>query len=125
MRKTCTVCGERKPLADFPVLKAGVGGRHSQCRECRKEYFVRHNRKRYHENPKYREEHLNRTRERHANSSERIRDLIKEAEFLTAFGTPEAREEFADSLTYSDQYMSQTLDELAAAWQGSGRDRHL
>jgi hypothetical protein len=32
--KTCTVCGETKPLAQFGRSARGVGGRRSQCKKC-------------------------------------------------------------------------------------------
>lgn len=33
--KTCTGCGEHKPLDSFPVVSARPDGRHTRCRECR------------------------------------------------------------------------------------------
>ena len=32
--KTCSVCGENKPLAEFGRSARGVGGRRSQCKKC-------------------------------------------------------------------------------------------
>jgi len=32
--KTCSVCGETKPLAEFCRSARGAGGRRSQCKEC-------------------------------------------------------------------------------------------
>jgi hypothetical protein len=32
--KTCTVCGETKPLAEFGRNARGAGGRRSQCKQC-------------------------------------------------------------------------------------------
>jgi hypothetical protein len=32
--KTCSVCGETKPLAEFGRSARGVGGRRSQCKRC-------------------------------------------------------------------------------------------
>jgi Recombination endonuclease VII len=32
--KTCSVCGETKPLAEFGRSARGVGGRRSQCKQC-------------------------------------------------------------------------------------------
>ena len=44
MSKTCTKCGETKPLDDFHRDKTGAGGRRSYCKECAREY-----KRRYHE----------------------------------------------------------------------------
>ena len=38
MSKTCTKCGETKPLDDFHRNKTGVGGRRSDCKKCVREY---------------------------------------------------------------------------------------
>jgi hypothetical protein len=32
--KTCSVCGETKPLAEFGRSARGAGGRRSQCKKC-------------------------------------------------------------------------------------------
>src|SRR6266566_8597968 len=32
--KTCSVCGETKPLAEFGRSARGAGGRRSQCKQC-------------------------------------------------------------------------------------------
>ena len=44
MSKTCTKCGETKPLDDFHRDKTGAGGRRPDCKECVREY-----KRRYHE----------------------------------------------------------------------------
>ena len=44
MSKTCTKCGETKPLDDFYRDKTGAGGRRPDCKECVREYS-----RRYHE----------------------------------------------------------------------------
>jgi hypothetical protein len=36
--KTCTKCGEVKPLAEFPFRHKETGQRHSACRACRAEW---------------------------------------------------------------------------------------
>lgn len=38
MRKTCTTCHEEKTLDSFTVDKGGKFGRHSKCKECKREY---------------------------------------------------------------------------------------
>ena len=36
--KTCNTCGIMKPLEEFHVLKSGVGGKNSKCKECYNSY---------------------------------------------------------------------------------------
>ena len=52
MSKTCTKCGETKPLDDFHRHKGKADGRRSHCKECVREYYRR-----------YREENLDERRE--------------------------------------------------------------
>jgi hypothetical protein len=40
--KTCTTCGEVKPLAEFPFRNKAAGQRHSACRACRAEWARDH-----------------------------------------------------------------------------------
>ena len=42
MSKTCTKCGETKPLDGFHRNKGGVDGRRSDCKECMREYLRRY-----------------------------------------------------------------------------------
>ena len=42
MSKTCTKCGETKPLDDFHRNKTGAGGRRPDCKECVREYARRY-----------------------------------------------------------------------------------
>jgi hypothetical protein len=37
--KTCTKCGETKPLEEFHLHKKGKFGRHPQCRTCRSRHW--------------------------------------------------------------------------------------
>jgi len=37
--KACTRCGELKKLVDFAILKAGLGGSESRCKECKRTYY--------------------------------------------------------------------------------------
>lgn len=37
--KTCTKCGEAKPLAEFHARKRGAGGKSSQCKACAGAYL--------------------------------------------------------------------------------------
>ena len=52
MSKTCTKCGETKPLDDFHRDKTRAGGRRPECKECVREYRRR-----------YREENRDKVRE--------------------------------------------------------------
>lgn len=38
MYKTCSICNIQKELSEFHLLKNGINGKHSQCKECRKKY---------------------------------------------------------------------------------------
>lgn len=38
-KKTCTKCGEEKPLGDFSKAKNGKHGRQASCRDCQKAYY--------------------------------------------------------------------------------------
>ena len=38
MQKTCTKCGETKPVEDFPKAKTGTFGRRGDCKLCRRGY---------------------------------------------------------------------------------------
>ena len=78
MSKTCTKCGETKPLDDFHRNKTGAGGRRPDCKECVREYS-----RRYHEenrdkererNRRYREENRDKERERKHRYREENRD---------------------------------------------------
>lgn len=58
--KTCTGCGETKPLEDFKKHKAGRFGRESKCKDCERE-----RQRAWHErNPDYMREYMKGWRER-------------------------------------------------------------
>ena len=95
MSKTCTKCGETKPLDGFHRDKARAGGRRSYCKECVREYthrYLEENRdkerertRRYHEenrdkvrerNRRYREENRDKERERNRRYREENRDKM-------------------------------------------------
>lgn len=38
LSKTCTKCGDTKPVEDFPLAKSGIHGRRGDCRVCRRAY---------------------------------------------------------------------------------------
>lgn len=40
--KTCTICGETKPLDDFSRNKQAADGRQSQCKTCMSEYAAKY-----------------------------------------------------------------------------------
>ena len=67
MSKTCTKCGETKPLDDFHRDKTRSGGRRSDCKECRREYSRR-----------YREENRDERREYDRRYREENRDELRE-----------------------------------------------
>ena len=91
MSKTCTKCGETKPLDDFHRNKTGAGGRRSYCKECVREYTRRYyeenrdkarerKRRHYEENRdnhrRYYEENRDKVREYHRRYYEENRDII-------------------------------------------------
>ena len=97
MSKTCTKCGETKPLDDFHRNKTGAGGRRPDCKECVREYARRYyeeNRdkrleysRRYHEENRdktldyqrrYYEENRDKVRERQRRYREENRDIINQ-----------------------------------------------
>ena len=82
MSKTCTKCGETKPLDDFHRNKTGAGGRRPDCKECVREYKRRHyeeNRDKVRErNRRYREENRDKVRERKHRYREENRDIINQ-----------------------------------------------
>ena len=63
--KTCTKCGETKPLDDFHRNQSGADGRRSRCRECTAEYRRR-----------YREENLDKVMEYQRRWREENRDKV-------------------------------------------------
>src|SRR5438067_12495713 len=40
-KKTCSQCGERKPIGEFNRKKTAPDGRRAECRECTREYRKR------------------------------------------------------------------------------------
>ena len=83
MSKTCTKCGETKPLDDFYRDKTRAGGRWPYCKECVREYTRRHyeeNRDKERErNRRYREENRDKVRERKRRYYEENRDKVRES----------------------------------------------
>lgn len=69
MSKTCTKCGETKPLDGFRRDKSKKGGRRSACTECTKE-----------SNRRYREENRDKERERSRRWREENRDKKLESD---------------------------------------------
>ena len=67
MSKTCTKCGETKPLDDFHRDKTGAGGRRPDCKECVREY-----KRRYHE--ENRDKELDRHRRYHEENRDKVRE---------------------------------------------------
>ena len=65
--KTCTKCGETKPLDDFHRHRSGADGLRARCRECRAE-----------DKRRYREENRDKEMERHRRYYEANRDKALE-----------------------------------------------
>ena len=84
MSKTCTKCGETKPLDDFHRDKRRPDGRRSDCKECGREYkrrYLEGNRdelREYHR--RYREENRDKVRERKHRYYEENRDKVRECQ---------------------------------------------
>ena len=82
MSKTCTKCGETKPLDDFHRHKTGAGGRRPDCKECRREYSRRYreeNRdKTLDYQRRYYEENRDKERERKHRYREENRDILNQ-----------------------------------------------
>ena len=95
MSKTCTKCGETKPLDDFHRDKTGAGGRRPDCKECRRGYSRR-----------YREENRDERREYDRRYREENRDELRERALRY-------REENRDKrLEYGLRYYEENRDEL-------------
>ena len=67
--KTCTKCGETKPLGDFHRDQSSADGRQARCRECAAEY-----RRRYYE------KNRDKVRERNRRWREENRDKVRECD---------------------------------------------
>ena len=82
MSKTCTKCGETKPLDDFHRNKTGAGGRRPDCKECVREYkrsYYEENRdKRLEYSRRYYEENRDKVRECQRRYREENRDIINQ-----------------------------------------------
>ena len=80
MSKTCTKCGETKSLDGFHRNKGGVDGRHSRCKECRRErkrrYYEENRDKVLESQCSYREENRDKTLDYQRRYYEENRDII-------------------------------------------------
>ena len=84
MSKTCTKCGETKPLDDFHRDKTRTGGRRPYCKECVQEYTRRY----YEENRdkwleyarRYHGENRDKVRERKRSYYEENRDKVRKSQ---------------------------------------------
>ena len=78
--KTCTKCGETKPLDDFHRHRSSADGRKARCRECRaedKRRYREENRDKIAETDRrYREENRDKVLERQRRYREENRDYI-------------------------------------------------
>lgn len=92
-RKTCTKCGEEKPLSEFRINKQGRLGRHSRCRACEAQY----QREKYKRNPERHAAYIKAWQERHP---ERAAAIKRRCELRRNYGlTPEDY----DSLLHQQQ----------------------
>ena len=108
MSKTCTKCGEKKPLDGFHRNKRKADGRDPHCKECRREYNRRYreeNRdKTLDYSRRYREENRDKERERNRRYREENRDKVRER-------NRRYREENRDkTLDYSRRYCEENRD---------------
>ena len=82
MSKTCTKCGETKPLDDFHRDKTRAGGRRPECKECVREdlrrYYEENHDKRLEYARRYREENRDKVRESERRYYEENRDKVWE-----------------------------------------------
>ena len=78
MSKTCAKCGETKSLDGFHRNKGGVDGRHSHCKECRRErkrrYYEENRDKVLESQRSYREENRDKTLDYQRSYREENRD---------------------------------------------------
>ena len=128
MSKTCTKCGETKPLDDFHRNKTGAGGRRPDCKECVREYARRYyeeNRDKVRERQRrYREENrdiINQEKKIHHAQNTRISNLLASKK-----GAPYSPEE--DALILADNGMTiyQKAIELGRTYQSvKARKHHL
>ena len=84
MSKTCTKCGETKPLDDFHRNKTGAGGRRPDCKECVREcsrrYYEENRDKRLECSRRYYEENRDKVREYKRSYYEESRDKVRECQ---------------------------------------------
>ena len=82
MSKTCTKCGETKSLDGFHRNKGGVDGRHSRCKECRRErkrrYYEENRDKVLESQCSYREENRDKTLDYQRRYREENRDILNQ-----------------------------------------------
>ena len=100
--KTCTSCGEPKPLDEFNRAKKGKFGREATCRECKRQYYrdnCEHTKKRIR---KYKED--NKEQIKHKNKQYRDSDR---GQSLSKKYRQEHREEL---LEYHKEYRKNNLE---------------
>ena len=128
MSKTCTKCGETKPLDDFHRDKRSPDGRRSDCKECGREYkrrYLEENRDKVLESQRrYYEENrdiINQKKKIHHAQNTRISNLLASKK-----GVPYSPEE--DALILADNGMTiyQKAIELGRThWSVEKRKRRL
>ena len=143
MSKTCTKCGETKSLDGFHRNKGGVDGRHSRCKECRRErkrrYYEENRDKVLESQCSYREENRDKRLEYQRRYREENRDIINQEKKIhhaqntrtsnllaSKKGAPYSPEE--DALILADNGMTtyQKAIELGRTYQSvKARKQHL
>lgn len=102
MTRTCSKCGQTKPVEEFSKNKAKKSGYNCQCKECYKEYYQR-NKRRY----------LDQQKEYYQKNKE----AIKEKERLRS-QTPEKKyTSYKASAKHRGKDFTLTLEEFKAHWQ--------
>ena len=111
MSKTCTKCGETKPLDDFHRYKRSPDGRKPHCKECVREYKHR-----------YYEENRDKERERNRRYREENRD--KRLEYARRYHE-ENRDKMLDyKRRYREENRDKTLD-YQRRYHEENRDKML
>jgi len=137
--KRCSVCGETKPLSEFPPAKKMRDGHYSWCRSCKRERdragYENHKAKRQANMRRYREGNKDRIAERNRIYHETNRARIKEAKRAAYEANPQAvvervarwRRENPDKARAArkrryDRHRKELL-EKSKAWQHKNRDK--
>ena len=107
--KTCTKCGETKPLDDFHRDQSKADGRNTWCRECaaeyRRRYYEENRDKALERQRRYREENRDKVRECQRRWREENRDKVLERQRRWR----EENRDYRRALNRADQSESQAM----------------